>query len=147
MLYNGKKYEFKAEADKYLSSFSYEMDFPFWINSSSLKIKLSQIKTVVYFEVPPVSLDVKIDNKNFWSTKQGEQEVEDIFLPKKGENKKIFCLPGSYSFVFQNKKEGIYIERKVSVPQSDKEVHISFEKDGGDELCAVLKIKNFEEKD
>lgn len=147
VLYNGKKYEFKAEADKYLSSFSYEMDFPFWINSSSLKIKLSQIKTVVYFEVPPVSLDVKIDNKNFWSTKQGEQEVEDIFLPKKGENKKIYCLPGSYSFVFQNKKEGIYIERKVSVPQSDKEVYISFEKDGGDELCAVLKIKNFEEKD
>ena len=39
------------------------------------------------------------------------------------------------------------IEKNILVPQADKEVHVSFEKDGGDELCAVLKINNFQKKD
>lgn len=141
-LYNGKKYEFKAESEGYLPSFSYETDFPFWIRGSSLKIKLSPIKTAVYFDVPPVQLDVKINGENFWNIKLGEQDVEKIFLPKKGKKKKIYCMSGNYSFTFTNKKEEIGIEKKVFVPQYDKEVHISFEKDGGDELCAVLKINN-----
>lgn len=141
-LYNGKKYEFKAESKGYLPSFSYETDFPFWIRGSSLKIKLSPIKTAVYFDVPPVQLDVKINGENFWNIKLGEQDVEKIFLPKKGKKKRIYCMSGNYSFTFTNKKEEIGIEKKVFVPQYDKEVHISFEKDGGDELCAVLKINN-----
>jgi hypothetical protein len=39
------------------------------------------------------------------------------------------------------------IEKNILVPQADREVHSSFEKDGGDELCAVLKINNFQKKD
>jgi hypothetical protein len=30
------------------------------------------------------------------------------------------------------------------VPKNDKELRISFEKDGGDELCAVLKVLKME---
>lgn len=141
-LFNGNKYEFKAEAEGYLPSLPYEMDFPFWIRSSSLKIKLSPMKTAVYFDTPPVALDVNINGENFWTAKQGEQNVEKISLPKKGEKKKVYCMSGDYTFVFTNKKEEIRIERKIFVPQYNKEVHISFEKDGGDELCAVLKISN-----
>ena len=146
-LFNGKKYEFKANAEGYLSSFPYEADFSYWMYDSSLEIKLSKVKTVVYFQIPPVTLDVKINGKKYWNTKFGEQEVEKVFLPKKGEGKKIYCYPGNYLLVFSNKKEDILIEKNILVPQADKEVHVSFEKDGGDELCAVLKINNFQKKD
>jgi hypothetical protein len=146
-LFNGKKYEFKANAEGYLSSFPYEVDFSYWMYDSSLEIKLLKVKTVVYFQIPPVTLDVKINGEKYWNTKSGEQDVEKVFLPKKGECKKIYCYPGNYLLVFSNKKEGILIEKNILVPQADKEVHISFEKDGGDELCAVLKINNFQKKD
>ena len=143
-LYNGRSYEFKAEAEGYLPSFSYKVDFPFWIHSSNLKIRLSQIKTLISFDVPPVPLDIKINGKNFWNTNQTEQYVEKIFLSKKGEEKKIYCTPGNYSLVFVNKKESIRIEKNITVPKNDKELRISFEKDGGDELCAVLKVLKME---
>lgn len=146
-LFNGKKYEFKANAEGYLSSFPYEVNFSYWLYDSSLEIKLSKVKTVVYFQIPPVALDVRINGEKYWNTKLGEQDVEKVFLHKKGEGKKIYCYPGNYLLVFSNKKEGILIEKNILVPQSDKEVHISFEKDGGDELCAVFKINNFQKKD
>ena len=146
-LFNGKKYEFKANAEGYLSSFPYEVNFSYWLYDSSLEIKLSKVKTVVYFQIPPVALDVRINGEKYWNTKLGEQDVEKVFLHKKGEGKKIYCYPGNYLLVFSNKKEGILIEKNILVPQSDKEVHISFEKDGGDELCAVFKINNFKKKD
>jgi hypothetical protein len=143
-LYNGRKYEFKAEAQGYLPSFSYKVDFPFWIHSSNLKIKLSQEKTLISFDIPPVALDIKVNGKNFWNTTQTEQYVEKVFLPKKGEEKKIYCTPGNYSLLFVNKKESIRIEKNITVPKNDKELRISFEKDGGDELCAVLKVLKME---